>query len=67
MRTLSRILELRETGITVSAIAEALNAEGHKSRSGKPWNMQTVRIQIARLEDYPNLRADMARTVKAKT
>jgi len=37
---LARIFELRDAGAT--AIAEALNTEGHKTRSGKKWLQPTI-------------------------
>lgn len=39
---------MRKTGMTYRAIAERLNAEGHRSRQGKPWN----HAQVARVLRY---------------
>jgi hypothetical protein len=62
LRTLTKMWELRREGKTLSAIADFLNTHpGFPSRTGKPWNLQTVRLQLARIEDYPNLRSDMDR------
>lgn len=37
--------ELREKGLTLHAIAERLNFEGHTTRRGRPWNP----VQVARV------------------
>jgi DNA invertase Pin-like site-specific DNA recombinase len=41
--TLARARELRAMGRTLREVAEALNAEGQDSRSGRPWSMAMVR------------------------
>jgi DNA invertase Pin-like site-specific DNA recombinase len=46
---LPRILELRAAGLSQQAIANCLNADGHLTRSGKPWHQ----IGIKRLLDQP--------------
>src|SRR5205823_3762827 len=37
--------EWRAEGLTLEAIAERLNAEGHTTRRGKPWNP----VQVSRV------------------
>jgi DNA invertase Pin-like site-specific DNA recombinase len=39
--------ELRDSGLTLQAIADRLNAEGHTTRSGKEWN----KVQVMRVLD----------------
>lgn len=39
---------MRQTGMSYRAIAERLNAEGHRSRQGKPWN----HAQVGRVLKY---------------
>lgn len=41
-QTLTRIREAREQGETFRAIAAALNADGIRTRSGKPWAPATI-------------------------
>jgi hypothetical protein len=39
------IIEMRGQGLSYAAIAERLNAEGHTTRRGRPWNaMQVCRL-----------------------
>lgn len=40
--TLARILSHRSKGASLQAIANALNADAIPTRSGKPWNVQTI-------------------------
>src|SRR5262245_19485477 len=42
------MLEWRSAGQSLAAIAERLNAEGHTTRRGKPWNPVQVARVIAR-------------------
>ena len=39
--------DCRAEGMTLSAIADKLNAGGHTTRRGKPWNA----VQVARVLD----------------
>ena len=39
---------MRQTGMSYRAIADQLNAEGHRSRQGKPWN----HAQVGRVLKY---------------
>jgi DNA invertase Pin-like site-specific DNA recombinase len=39
--------EWRENGLTLAAIADRLNSEGHTTRRGRPWNP----VQVARVLD----------------
>ena len=52
--TVARILELRrkpkgQPRLSVASIAERLNAEGHRARSGRPWAPGTVHAILKRL------------------
>lgn len=39
------VAELRERGLSLREIADVLNADGHTTRRGKPWNpMQVGRV-----------------------
>ena len=40
-----RMMELREKGLTLQAIANELNGQGQTTRTGKPWNP----VQVARV------------------
>jgi DNA invertase Pin-like site-specific DNA recombinase len=42
-----RIRELRSEGLTLQAIAEKLNLEGHTTRRGRPWSP----VQVSRILD----------------
>lgn len=46
--TVERILVLRASGMAVDTIAETLNAEGHKSKTGGKWYGSSVRNVILR-------------------
>lgn len=48
--TIERILSLRETGMAVDTIAETLNAEGLKSKTGGRWYGSSVRNVLMREE-----------------
>lgn len=39
---LGRMFELQKAGMKATAIAEILNAEGHKTRSGRAWLQPTI-------------------------
>ena len=41
------VTEWRASGTTLAGIAEKLNAEGHTTRRGKPWNP----VQVSRVLD----------------
>ncbi len=43
-----RMLELRAAGRSLAGIAEDLNAEGHATRRGKPWNKTQVKRVLDR-------------------
>lgn len=47
-RTVARMLELRETGLTLRAIADTLDAEGHQTKLGGRWHANTIRRVLAR-------------------
>ena len=47
-RTIDRILALRATGTAMDTIAETLNSEGLKPRSGKQWYGSAVRNVLLR-------------------
>jgi recombinase len=40
--TVTRIVELRGTGMALDKIALALNAEGHKPKYGQRWHASSV-------------------------
>jgi site-specific DNA recombinase len=40
--TVARILDLRRSGASLRAVADALNAEGVRGPGGRPWNLMTV-------------------------
>jgi DNA-binding transcriptional MerR regulator len=40
--TVARILELRAAGLTLRAIAAALEAEGRRTKQGKSWHAKTI-------------------------
>jgi DNA invertase Pin-like site-specific DNA recombinase len=42
--------ELRSQGLTLLAIAEKLNADGHTTRRGKPWNPTQVMRVLGRIQ-----------------
>jgi site-specific DNA recombinase len=42
-RMIGRLIELRAAGHAWKAIAETLNAEGHRNRAGRPWILTNVR------------------------
>jgi len=42
---LPSIAALKRQGLSLRAIAESLNAKGHTTRRGKPWNP----VQVARV------------------
>jgi hypothetical protein len=42
-----RMKELRTEGLTLQAIAEKLNLEGHTTRRGRPWSP----VQVSRILD----------------
>ena len=44
-----RMLELRDAGRSLAGIAEDLNAEGHATRRGKPWNKTQVKRVLDRV------------------
>ena len=44
---LPSVRELRGSGLSLQAIADKLNADGHTTRRGKPWNP----VQVARVLD----------------
>ena len=48
--TVKRILALRAEGLTLRAIADALGAEGHRTKRGGRWAAETVRKVLARAE-----------------
>ncbi|MCA9641694.1 MAG: recombinase family protein [Myxococcales bacterium] len=48
--TVARIVELRAEGLTLRAIAAALAAEGHATKSGGRWHASTVRNVLRRAE-----------------
>lgn len=45
---LELVAEMRQSGDTLQAIADALNAEGHTTRRGKDWNATQVMRVLAR-------------------
>jgi len=49
--------EWRAEGLALQAIADRLNAEGHTTRRGKPWNP----VQVLRVLDRAGLQANTAR------
>jgi DNA invertase Pin-like site-specific DNA recombinase len=48
--TVERIAQLRAEGLTLRAIAAALDAEGHTTKRGGRWHASTVRGVLARLD-----------------
>ena len=39
------LAELRDKGLSLQAIADELNRQGHTTRRGKPWNaVQVLRV-----------------------
>lgn len=42
-----RARELRDAGATLAAVADVLTAEGHQTKSGKPWHREGVRRLLA--------------------
>jgi hypothetical protein len=46
--------ELRSEGKSLSAIAAALNAEGHTTRRGRPWNKVQVNRVLGRTARGPD-------------
>lgn len=47
---LPAMTEMRANGMTLAAIAERLNSEGHTTRRGKPWNPVQVSRVLVRVE-----------------
>lgn len=47
-RTVARILELREEGRSLRAIAERLTSEGHATKRGGRWQANTIRKVLKR-------------------
>lgn len=47
-RTVARIVELRAAGMSLRAIAQALDSEGHATKAGGRWHPQTVRLVALR-------------------
>jgi DNA invertase Pin-like site-specific DNA recombinase len=45
-----RIQELRDEGLSLNAIADALNSEGVASPSGKAWTKSSVQYVLRRVE-----------------
>lgn len=45
------IAKLRASGASLAQIADQLNAEGHETRSGKPWSAMQVR-RVLQLTDH---------------
>jgi hypothetical protein len=43
------VAEMRDSGLTLQRIADALNAEGRKTRRGAAWNKVQVRRVLARI------------------
>lgn len=54
------IVELRGEGKSLQAIAAALNAEGHTTRRGKPWNKVQVNRVLGRAPEGPVRRGGAA-------
>lgn len=48
------LVELRSEGKSLSAIAAALNAEGHTTRRGRPWNKVQVNRVLGRASPGPS-------------
>ena len=48
------VSELRAKGLTLQAIADELNNQGHTTRRGKPWNPMQVARVLERLEGHAN-------------
>jgi hypothetical protein len=46
---------LRTEGLSLRQIADKLNAEGHKTRRGKPWNPVQVRLSLTRVTTAQNV------------
>ena len=44
------MIDMRAKGMTLAAIAEHLNSEGHTTRRGKPWNPVQVSRVLERTE-----------------
>jgi hypothetical protein len=44
------MVELRQDGATLQAIANELNEEGHTTRRGKPWNQVQVSRILSRMD-----------------
>lgn len=60
---LKKILTLRRPRkgfgrLSFRKIAEALNSEGHITRTGKPWNASTIRNIVSRIKKQPLCRAN---------
>lgn len=47
------VAELRDKGLSLQAIADELNREGHTTRRGMPWNPVQVSRVLARVEVSP--------------
>jgi len=45
---LPRMVELQSSGMSLRKIADAMNAEGHTTRNGRPWNQVQVKRVIDR-------------------
>lgn len=59
-RIIDRILALRETGAAMDTIADTLNGEGLKPRSGRQWYGSSVRNVLLRQSVTPATSAVMA-------
>ena len=55
LAVIDRVATLRAKGTTIRAIAEGLNEEGHRPRSGRLWGIRGVYRIIRRLEDEGRL------------
>jgi DNA invertase Pin-like site-specific DNA recombinase len=54
------VCQLRANGVSLQAIADRLNAEGHTTRQGKPWNkVQVGRVLKRSQADYPGIHQDI--------
>lgn len=49
-RTIQRMRELREDGLTLRAVAAQLIAEGHRTKRGGKWHPNTIRRVLARVD-----------------
>lgn len=53
--TLRYIADLREEGLSFRVIAERLNSEGSRTKTGRSWAWHTVRMAYASLENVGKL------------